>query len=294
MQAIVVVAWLLAGVLLPAGACADTVVGGRIDIRVDDAGWGNVDARDIEKVLRSVADILVPSGTRASPIRIRVSHDEGCPMVLYDRGPAGEYRVLLHASQARWHMYAYEFGHELCHIVSNFDHAGEKVARRNQWFEESLCETASLYVLDRLDSQWRMAGAGPAGIKDAENLRAFVDELNARNLAQVGKVDAIESWLREREASLRGDPYQRAENDRVARAMLPLFVADPAGWQALAYMNLDRGDPEASLAGFFGHWRAAAPAESRSFVTRLADVLLGGDGLRLPTLAVAPKTPAPR
>jgi hypothetical protein len=49
----------------------------------------------------------------------------------------------------------YQFAHEFAHILSNYErHADSKVARQHEWFEEALCEVASLYALKRVGMQW--------------------------------------------------------------------------------------------------------------------------------------------
>lgn len=286
MQLVLVIACVLAGVFAPtstradAGSLSAANRFGQLEIRVDDTGWGSVSSRDIESVLHSVADILVPRSSIRSPLRIRVSHTDGCPLLLYDRGPAGEYRMLLHAGRgARWHLYAYEFAHEFCHILSNYDSAGPDVARRNQWFEEALCEAASLHVLDRLGEQWRAASAGPVAAKHAADLRAFRQKLDADNRLPFPEAGRIDAWLREQQADLRADPYQRDKNDLLARAILPLFLDEPDAWSSLEYMNLHTGDPLASLEEFFRNWHAAAPARHRHFIARLSRLLAGEAGI---------------
>ena len=81
------------------------------------------------------------------------------PRTLFDRRP---YEIRLTAWGNGWPQYAYQFAHELCHVMTNFDRVKE---HRHKWFEESLCELASLFVLYRLAKAW--AADPPAGISAA-------------------------------------------------------------------------------------------------------------------------------
>ena len=53
---------------------------------------------------------------------------------------------------------AYQFAHEFCHILCNFDDDW----KGNNWFEETMCETSSLFVLRRLSKEWEERPPYPA------------------------------------------------------------------------------------------------------------------------------------
>jgi len=246
-----------------------------LEIVVDEQGWGAVNTRDIQKVLYSVADTLLPPTSPKTQLRIRVSHTDSNPIALYDRGPTGEYLIRLHANRARWHLYVYEFAHELCHVLSNYDRAGADVVRRNQWLEETLCETASLYALGSLGTQWAEASADPQLVKQAAGLRRFFRSLVTEGHRNLPEGSELDDWLRQHVAHLCDDPYQREINDLLAKSMVPLFFADPSGWDAIAYMNLHPDDATASVDEFLGHWRANAPERDQAFVARLSSLFVG-------------------
>lgn len=57
------------------------------------------------------------------------------------------------ASNRLWAKYAYQFAHEYCHhqIFSNFINSYDQFG----WFEESLCELASIHSLKYMAEEWR-------------------------------------------------------------------------------------------------------------------------------------------
>lgn len=232
-----VIAWIFCCLVLPQVAAAHD---NRLDIRVETGGWGNVDPRQIQVVLYSVADELASQLPARLAAPIVVTHSDGPPVSLYKRGPGGEYRVALHASGTYWHLYVYEFAHEYCHILSNYDeHVGANIVRYNQWFEESLCETASLYTLEHLASTWEHSPPTPEWSAHADKLRRFFELLVAEGHRKLPPQTTLAAWLRDNEDQLRHDPYQRQKNDLIAKMLLPLFERNPENWEALSYLNLD-------------------------------------------------------
>ena len=160
-------------------------------------GWGRGRKESIETVLNAVADELLPRLPSGLTAPIVVTHTDGPPMALYGRGPGGEFRIRLHARDENWHLYAYEFAHELCHVMSNHDAhpAGSPPRRDNQWFEETLCETASLFTLRHLAQRWATEPPGPEWAGEADRLRRPIPDIvrimGSLVLASVHPVDAL-------------------------------------------------------------------------------------------------------
>ncbi|HTY02663.1 MAG TPA: hypothetical protein VMC81_02930 [Rhodocyclaceae bacterium] len=240
-------------------------------IRVVGDGWGNARPDDIAAVLRSVADVLLPAPAPRPNLSIVVSHGPRAPMVLYERDADGAYRVMLHAHDDQWHLYVYEFAHEYCHILSNYDEYGADVSRRNQWFEESLCETASLFALNAAAARWQMEPPAP-GLAGAERkLSWFRDLLMAEPHRRV-PAEGVAAWLKDHEDKLRQDPYQRAMNELVATHMLPAFAVD-GGWSALRSLNRSPDDSACSLRELVDHWYRNADSIGKTSVARIRTLL---------------------
>ncbi len=247
-----------------------------LNIQVQGGGWGHARKESIETVLHAVAEELMSRlpGKLAAPIV--VTHTDGPPVALYGRGPQGEYRIRLHARGENWHLYAYEFAHELCHVLSNFDEhvvPGAEPTRYNQWFEETLCETASLFALKSLARTWEVAPPAPEWADEAKTLRRFFDVLIAEGHRQLPPRAPLARWLHDNENALRHDPYLRQKNEVLANLLLPLFDSNPENWQALGYLNLDPADARSSLRNYLSHWYHNAPPEHRALVVSVLDLL---------------------
>lgn len=250
----------------------------RLDVR--GGGWGGAQRESIETILYAVADELLSRLPKKLSAPIVVTHTDSNPVALYERGPAGEYQVHLHARGENWHLYAYEFAHELCHILSNHDaNVSHDEKKYNQWFEETLCETASLFALKNLASTWEAAPPEPKWQEAAKKFRRFFDHLVSEGHRQLPAHTPLQGWLRENEERLRADPYLRQHNEVVANLLLPLFQDNPQNWDALGYLNLDPSDARNSLGDYLRHWYQNAPYEHKRFISgilamfRLDDVL---------------------
>ncbi len=256
-----------------------------LSLEVQEGGWGSAQKEAIETVLYSVADELLSRLPKKLAAPIVVSHTDNGPVALYERGPAGEYRVQLHASGENWHLYVYEFAHEFCHILSNYEaNVGPDTTKYNQWFEETLCETASLFTLKNLAATWEVSPPAPQWSEQARKLRRFFDHLVAEGHRQLPPHTPLGAWLQENEEGLRHDPYLRNKNEVLANLLLPLFQENPQNWAALNYLNLDPSDARNSLGEYLGHWYENAPFEHKEFIGGVLALLLLED--------IVPKTAA--
>lgn len=263
-----------------------------LDIRVEGSGWGSVRKTQIETVLYSVADELLSRLPKKLSAPIVVTHTDKNPIALYDRGPGGEYLVRLHASEEHWYLYAYEFAHELCHIMSNYEeNAAADTRKYNQWFEETLCEAASLFTLKNLAATWETSPPSPEWSKHAWYMRSFFDLLIDEGHRKLPPHTPLAAWLGSHEERLRHDPYQREKNQVVANLLLPLFERNPENWDALSYLNLDPADARNSLRQYLRNWYDNAPARHKTFIAGVLDLLELRDVAPVASTAVSADVP---
>src|SRR5579862_1995209 len=136
--------------LLAAAAGGQDATPPALEIRVAKEGWGEAPAPDVEAVLRSASETLLPRFPGLRLPVIEVSRSQGDPITLFERGPAGEIRVRLDVEGFLWARFAFQFSHELGHVLCGF----EEYPNPNLWFEETICEVASLYALGRMAEVW--------------------------------------------------------------------------------------------------------------------------------------------
>ncbi len=234
-------------------------------IRVAESGWGDGDPATIKLVLDSVAAELMARLTARPLAPIVVSHSPGAPVALFERSPGGEYRIELSASGAAPGPYVYEFAHEFCHVLSNYEkHRHFAVTRKQQWFEEALCEVASLYALKVLSAKWRISAPTPALAAGAAQLREIAMRFQLESHRRLPPGTTLSAWYRASSSSLADGAYNRDRNEIVANLLLPLFEENADLWGALRFLNLD--DPADTFVQYLQSWFDRAPARYRDVI----------------------------
>jgi len=260
------------------GAPVSRVPASGVQIQVAPGDWGSADPRDIQVVLDSVASEFRPFVARRPQgvVKLRVVPRGTAPRVLYERGGEGEYVVQLTARDDRWFQYAYQFAHELCHILSNFDHKDLQsgtVASGNQWFEESLCETASLFTLKRMAASWAEHPPGRKWIGCAPMFASYAEQLLAQSHRHLPANQSLGQWYAENQPALHDNPYLREKNELVAAMLLPLFEQDPSMWRAIAYLNANPGSAAKSFSEYLADWHGACPIGTQEHVGKAMNLL---------------------
>jgi len=231
--------------------------------------WGGGSTDDVHAVLQSCAENLL----RFSPERrlgtILVRPREGVPITLFEKGPAGEYQVMLSAHDAYWSQYAYQFSHELVHILSNYD---RRKTGRNLWFEESLCETSSLFTMRQMAITWKTKPPYPNWSGFAGHLDQYVDTLLAPRRRRLPPDRTMPQWFREHEDSLAKQRELTPDSQMVSVYLLPIFEDEPTGWEALTWINLGPHDEEIDLRAYLQGWKERTPERHRAFIGKIQNL----------------------
>lgn len=235
-----------------------------LEIRVAADGWGDAGTADITKVLRSAGEALGSQFPDRRFPTIDVSRSRTTPITLFQRGPAGELRVKLNVEGPYWSQFSFQFAHEMGHIVCGF----EEYANPNLWFEETLCETASLFVLGRMAEGWKTRPPYPNWKDYSGSLQKYRDDRIAQ--AKLPEDRTLAAWFREQEPALRKDPGLRELNLKMAAAILPLFEESPERWAAVATLNTVRGDGTRTFARYLKDWSASSPEKHRDVIAKIA------------------------
>lgn len=250
------------GLCAPAGGVA-----GEIAIEVQIEGF-NAPEADVRKVLESAAREFGKAFPERKPITVRVANDKGGPIVLYKRGPKGEYLVNLNTGGLLWAQYSYQFAHELCHIHCDY-RAG---ADGNKWFEETLCEVASMWVMRRMSESWEKTPPYPNWKGYATSLAGYVDTRVTMHKLPRDECEDLPAFYRKHAANLPGGKLSesRAIYTTMAIELLPLFEKEPAMWLAVEYLNRPAVDLERSFPDHLRLWELNAPKKLRPAVRSIA------------------------
>lgn len=217
-------------------------------LRIVNGNWGGTGLLAIHAVLQTAYEVLVRAFGERPDAPINVGRWDRAPEVFYDRRP---YEVRISSQDTYWCQYVYQFSHELCHILTNFD---EHRSHAFKWFEEALCETAALFVLHGLADVWRTdppKNVFRAG-EYAPSFRTYAQDI-VSNHHQPRQAD-LPRWLHEHMGELVADPYTRELNRCVAIALLPRFLEDPSLWRDCGDLNLWDAGTNTSLSEYLEAW----------------------------------------
>ena len=234
-----------------------------IDIRVaQHKAWDNTPER-VRAILASAAQELWVYFPDRSLKPILVEPNGG-PIVLFERGSSGEYRVQLDTGANLWSQWVFQFSHEFGHILSNYD----SVRHKNKWFEETICETASLFVLQRLADTWSKDPAPANWKKFAPSHRSYAEDRITK--ARLPKGMTLAQWFAVNEKDLARTGVDRERNTTVATVLLPLFQESPAHWEAIGFLaKAKRGHME-SFPEYLKAWQGHCTEKHRPFVAAIA------------------------
>lgn len=263
--------------VVAAGADRLPAAGRTLDFEIGD-GFGDARAVDIRAVLLSAAETLWSHcpNTRWEVPGFFIYRSRTVPIAEYEHRPDGRIAIGLTSQGRLWSQFAFQFAHEFCHALAGHANDGEKCWRRgrkaNHWLEESLCETASLFVLRAMGKRWGEQPPYPNWKSYGPSLTRYAQE--RLDTSGLPTDTSFGKWLAEHEPSLRQVATQRDKNLIVARQLLPLFEAEPAGWESVTAFNLTpHREPEKSLAKHFADWAAAAPVQHRKFIAQVRERL---------------------
>ena len=234
-------------------------------IEVEPHGWGDAIPSNIEALLTDVASHLNRLLVQPVAERIMVVPVSGAgavPRTLYRYSTSGPITIQLTARDKRWAKFAYQFAHEFCHVLSDYERLGDNP---NNWFHEALCELASVFTLRRMAERWPIMSPYPNWTDYAGALANYADDLLADENHQLPKGLTLATWLPMHEKELRQDPYLRDKNGIVAYQLLPLFEAYPSGWNAVRSLP-NSTEP---LSEYLADWHERVAPEDKPFVKRL-------------------------
>lgn len=234
--------------------------------RIETAGFDAGEA-NIRAVLDSAAGELFRwfPDYRIEPFVVVRGH--GGPITLFERNARGEIVMRLDTGQTYWSQYAYQFAHEFGHILCGF----RPGYQGNRWFEETLCETASLFAMRAMARRWQAAPPYPNWRDYRDALRGYADDvIRRRPAAQEVFARGLAGFYQAHRAELERNPTDRELNGAMAVVFLHLFEEQPARWGAVRWLNATPAPEGESFAAHLGRWSTAVPEPHREFVELVA------------------------
>jgi hypothetical protein len=239
---------------------APTLLSAPIEMAGD---WGQMFPRTANIVVERMRQACL-DGVRLlsdrQPTRLRVDeHKSGFPAVWLHRDGSSMAWIIVNIGPRAWAQLAYQFGHELGHVMANswLPHAAPKPP--SQWLEEALVEAFSLRGLDRLAESWKRDPPFPgdnAFENSIANYRADIVKRYTALADEQGLSRDSGRWF----ANQRSDIEKEALGDHATAASVRILVEYervPACVEALGALNRWPGRTGVPIPEFLRQWEAS-------------------------------------
>lgn len=173
--------------------------------------------------------------------------------------------IILSTTDRRWSQYSYQFSHELCHHVidCNFYSTNDKFG----WFEEVICELASIFSIKEMSEKWKENPPYPNWSGYSKSLEDYVQNILSKEENNIDKDFMI--WFTENLELLFQDRYRRKENRIIAIELLTLFETNPELWKAIQYLKCIEVTDKMSFNQFIIGWSNCVPENLKLLVLEL-------------------------
>jgi hypothetical protein len=190
--------------------------------------WSASPADAVRRVLLRMRKVSL-GGVRLlsdrQPDRLYVeNHPSGSPAVWLHNDRPDMAWIIVDIGPRDWCKLAYQFGHELGHVLSNSWDASSKPRPPCQWLEESIVEAFSIRGLGRLAASWErnppFAGDAAFGAKIREYRENVVK--NYRRAGQQTSNVEIASWFLGSRSALENSALSGVEGPLIIRVVSEL------------------------------------------------------------------------
>lgn len=215
------------------------------------------------------------------PERLRVdNHGEGPPHVWlhFDGTPLAW--MIVDIDPRDWSKLAYQFGHELGHVLCNS--WGPDATPRNpcQWLEEALVESFSIRGLGLLADSWAKNPPFPGDAAFAGSIRHYRDDLLSRYLKtanEQGATVSLSAWFQANRGALETEGSVSGPARGAITSVLAELMADPAGIEGLGALNRWPARSGVPMEDYLRLWKrsCAELGASQRLPIRLRKLLLG-------------------
>jgi hypothetical protein len=228
----------------------------------------------------SLAGVRLLSDRQPGMLRVD-SHTSGPPAVWlhFDGTPIAW--VIVDVGPADWSKLAYQFGHELGHVLANSWGPEAKPANPCQWLEEALVESFSIRGLGLLAESWARDPPFPGDSAFGGAIRLHREGLLTRYrafAAEQGADRGLAAWFAAQRAALESDGGVVGPARGAISTMVAELEADPAAVEALGGLNRWPGRTGVPMEEYLRLWErsCAEIGASGRLVGRVRGLVLGG------------------
>lgn len=258
---------------------APTLLSAPIELAGD---WGHMLPRAADQVVQRMRHACLDGVRLVSdrqPTRLRVDeHTSGPPYVWLHPDGSSMAWIVVDISERDWSKLAYQFGHELGHVMANSWQPHAKPAAPCQWIEEASVEAFSVQGLGRLAADWKLnppfAGDNAFGNAIADYRQNIIRQYIALADQQGLSRNSMEWFSRHRsEIEKPGlNPFAQAASLKV----LAEYERAPSCVEAIGALNRWPGRTGVPVEDYFRQWEAScAELDASPLLPRRLREMLG-------------------
>ena len=245
-----------------------------MQISVQPSDWGDASHTDIQALLTDVASHIERSlrDPVADVFVIPAPGSNPYPMTHCRLSPDDLFKIQLTARDKLWAKFAYQFAHELCHVLSNPERL---LGNPNNWFVEALCELSSIFTLRQMAERWRNQPPYPNWASYAASLAGYTVRMpvasghcNLLSVAVNSLLSSQEDNLREASLQKEFGDFNESDRDKIAvfsHALLPIFENQPTVWNSVRRLPETKG----RLSEYLSDWYIQVEPVDKPFVERI-------------------------
>jgi hypothetical protein len=188
------------------------------------------------------------------PAKLRVdNHRDGLPAIWLHENPPDTAWIIVDIGPLDWCKLAYQFGHELGHVLCNSWERFAKPQPPTQWLEEAAVEAFSIRGLGLLAASW---GTNPPFAGDSGFAR-FIWQYRADLIEQYGNESGdaaadVAAWFRAQRSALESVGRMKGP---VVLAILALLEKDRRCVEGLAAANRWAARTAVSIEEYLERWQ---------------------------------------
>lgn len=170
--------------------------------------------------------------------------------------------IILKVGYLYWSQISFQFSHEFCHFL-----IPTEVPENLRWFEESICETSSLFFMRKFSSIWEnesILGCPQYSQNLLEYVQLRTNDYESFDLTELfDDSSSISTYFK-------NEKYDRAKNLFVAINLLPIFEEQPILWKFVPLLSMVK--PELSFRESLLAWKSFIPVEFQYCINLIINI----------------------
>lgn len=223
--------------------------------------WGGSAPGDVAAVIGCMRAACLGGAVLLSdrqPQKLRIEdHSGGAPSIWLHAGEPTTGWIIVIVKVRDWCNLAYQFGHELGHVLANSWAPDATPRPPCQWIEEALVEAFSLRGLGRLADAWSLAPPFPGDGAYAGSIRGYRDNIigDYREVARTQQTNAgFGAWYARNRSVVEGEGGLASARGAVS-TIFDLLEADETTVEDIGALNRWPGRSSVELRDYLDLWK---------------------------------------